>query len=275
MNRDRIIRNIMIGFSILFLFVMLILPLFSIIFHSLQKGIKFYVDAISDRYVLSAVALSVKVSVIAVALNSIYGLIASWTISKYKFCGKKIMSTIIEIPLAVSPVIAGLAFIMIFGRMGWAYPIIEYFNELTGWNVKIVFAEPGVVLATVFVTIPLVFREIINVLNSRDNSEEEAAALLGAGMLKIFKTITFPHIKWSFLYGSILCLARAMGEFGAVNALSKNRGKTFTLPLEIDALYMSGTSESITATYAVSSLLVIFAIVILIIRNMLEIKERK
>ena len=159
---------------------------------------------------------------------------------------------------------------MTFGRLGFFYPVIRWFNEFTGSNIRIAFAIPGVVLATIFVTFPYVSREIIPVLNSLGKDEEEAAALMGANGFTIFFKITLPNIKWSLIYGIILCTSRALGEFGAVNALSKTRGETFTLPLEIDALYMSGTDTLITSAFAVSSILVIIAIIVLVLRNIFE-----
>ena len=177
------------------------------------------------------------------------------------------LGAVIDIPFSVSPVIAGLAFLMTFGRMGWANQLIESINDFLGTDIKIVFALPGVVLATIFVTFPFVSREIIPVLNAQGNDEEEAAALMGADGWTIFRKITLPQMRWGLIYGIILCTARALGEFGAVNALSKTRGETFTLPLEIDALYMSGTTSSITAAFAVSSVLVLIAVVVLILRN--------
>ena len=159
---------------------------------------------------------------------------------------------------------------MTFGRLGWFSPLLDKLNEAFGTDIQIVFAIPGVVLATIFVTFPFISREIIPVLNTQGTDEEEAAALMGASGLTIFRKITFPHIKWATIYGIILCTARALGEFGAVNALSKTRGKTFTLPLEIDALYLAGSSDSIVAAFAVSSILVIIAVIILILRNVFE-----
>lgn len=181
------------------------------------------------------------------------------------------LSLIVLIPLASVMVYSlKLAFLMTFGRLGFFYPVIRWFNEFTGSNIRIAFAIPGVVLATIFVTFPYVSREIIPVLNSLGKDEEEAAALMGANGFTIFFKITLPNIKWSLIYGIILCTSRALGEFGAVNALSKTRGETFTLPLEIDALYMSGTDTSITSAFAVSSILVIIAIIVLVLRNIFE-----
>jgi sulfate transport system permease protein len=214
-------------------------------------------------------------TVIAVAVNTFFGIMASWLLTRFQFRGKQLLTTLIDIPFSISPVIAGLAFIMTFGRLGWAWPLIEKFNAHFGTDVRIVFAIPGVVLATIFVTFPFVSRELIPVLNAQGSDEEEAAALMGAKGFTIFRKITFPQMKWALLYGIILCAARALGEFGAVNALSKTRGETFTLPLEIDALYLSGSADSITAAFAVSSILVILAVIVLIIRNILEHRSGK
>jgi sulfate transport system permease protein len=214
-------------------------------------------------------------TVIAVLINTFFGLCASWLLTKFSFKGKQVLATLIDIPFSISPVIAGLAFLMTFGRLGWSYPAIRAINQFFGTNIRIAFAIPGVVLATIFVTFPYVSREIIPVMNATGKDEEEAAALMGANGFKIFFKITLPQIKWALIYGIILCTARALGEFGAVNALSKTRGETFTLPLEIDALYMSGTDASITAAFAVSSILVIIAVIILILRNIFEYKFKK
>ena len=195
--------------------------------------------------------------------------------TRFSFKGKQVLATLIDIPFSISPVIVGLAYLMTFGRLGWFYPFIRWFNEIFGTNVRITFAIPGVVLATIFVTFPYVSREIIPVLNAEGKDEEEAAALMGASGFTIFRKITLPQMKSSLIYGIILCTARALGEFGAVNALSKTRGETFTLPLEIDALYMSGTDSSITSAFAVSSILLIIALIILFARNIVEHKFKK
>ncbi len=164
---------------------------------------------------------------------------------------------------------------MTFGRLGFAYPLIRWINDVFGTDIRITFAIPGVVLATIFVTFPFVSRELIPILNAQGKDEEEAAALMGAKGFTVFRRITLPQMKWGLIYGVILCTARALGEFGAVNALSRTRGGTFTLPLEIDALYMSGTEQSITSAFAVSSILVILAIIILFARNILEYRASK
>lgn len=271
MNRENnITKYLLITISVLFVLIMLVFPLIAIIVNSLQKGWQFYIRSLTDKYVLSALKVTVIATISALAVNTFFGVSVAWLLTKFSFRGKHILATLIDIPFSISPVIAGLAFIMTFGRLGWAAPFIEKINEFFVLDIKIVFAIPGVVLATIFVTFPFISREIIPILNAQGKDEEEVAALMGADGFTIFRKITLPHIKWGLLYGIILCTARALGEFGAVNALSKARGRTFTLPLEIDALYLSGSSESIVSAFAVSSLLVIISIVILIIKNVIE-----
>ena len=273
-KKNNIIKYVLIGISILFVGIMLVLPLIAIIVNSLQKGWAFYIRSLTDKYVLSALKITVIATISALIINTFFGIAAAWLLTKFSFRGKHILATLIDIPFSISPVIAGLAFIMTFGRMGWAAPYIEHLNKFFVLDIKVVFAIPGVILATVFVTFPFISREIIPILNAQGKDEEEAAALMGADGFTIFRKITLPQIKWGLLYGIILCTARALGEFGAVNALSKARGKTFTLPLEIDALYLSGSSESIVSAFAVSSLLVIISIFILIIKNIIEHKSK-
>ena len=272
-KKNNIIKYVLIAVSILFVGIMLVLPLIAIIVNSLQKGWAFYIRSLTDKYVLSALKITVIATMSALIINTFFGIAAAWLLTKFSFRGKHILATLIDIPFSISPVIAGLAFIMTFGRMGWAAPYIEHLNKFFVLDIKIVFAIPGVILATVFVTFPFISREIVPILNAQGKDEEEAAALMGADGFTIFRKITLPQIKWGLLYGIILCTARALGEFGAVNALSKARGKTFTLPLEIDALYLSGSSESIVSAFAVSSLLVIISIFILIIKNIIEHKS--
>ena len=274
-KKNNTIKYVLITISLLFVGIMLVLPLIAIIINSLQKGWAFYIKSLTDKYVLSALKMTIIATISALIINTFFGITAAWLLTKFSFRGKHILATLIDIPFSISPVIAGLAFIMTFGRMGWAAPYITALNKFFVLDIKIVFAIPGVILATVFVTFPFISREIVPILNAQGKDEEEAAALMGADGFTIFRKITLPHIKWGLLYGIILCTARALGEFGAVNALSKARGGTFTLPLEIDALYLSGSSESITAAFAVSSLLVLISIIILIIKNIVEHKSAK
>ena len=274
-KKNNTIKYVLITISVLFVGIMLVLPLIAIIINSLQKGWAFYIKSLTDKYVLSALKVTIIATISALIINTFFGITAAWLLTKFSFRGKHILATLIDIPFSISPVIAGLAFIMTFGRMGWAAPYITALNKFFVLDIKIVFAIPGVILATVFVTFPFISRETVPILNAQGKDEEEAAALMGADGFTIFRKITLPHIKWGLLYGIILCTARALGEFGAVNALSKARGGTFTLPLEIDALYLSGSSESITAAFAVSSLLVLISIIILIIKNIVEHKSAK
>ena len=266
-KRKQRTKIILITISVLFMIVMLVLPLFSVITNSLSEGFKFYVSSISTEYVRSALFVTIQATLVAVTINTFFGIMAAFLLTKFSFKGKQVLATLIDIPFSISPVIVGLAFLMTFGRLGWTYPAIRAINTFFGTNIRIAFAIPGVILATIFVTFPFVSREIIPILNSQGKDEEEAAALMGASGFTIFRKITLPQMKWGLIYGIILCSARALGEFGAVNALSKTRGETFTLPLEIDALYMSGTTSSITAAFAVSSVLVLIAVVVLILRN--------
>ena len=274
-KRKRTTRNICVLITVVFIIVMLILPLFSIIVSSLKEGAGFYIKAVTTSYVLSALKVTFIATFVALVINTLFGIIAAWVLTRFDFKGKQVLATLIDIPFSISPVIVGLAFLMTFGRLGFFYPVIRWFNEIFGTNIRIAFAVPGVVLATIFVTFPYVSREIIPVLNSLGKDEEEAAALMGADGFTIFFKITLPNIKWSLIYGIILCTSRALGEFGAVNALSKTRGETFTLPLEIDALYMSGTDSSITAAFAVSSILVIIAVIVLILKNVFEYRQKR
>ena len=266
-KRKQRTKIILITISVLFMIVMLVLPLFSVITNSLSEGFKFYVSSISTEYVRSALFVTILATLVAVTINTFFGIMAAFLLTKFSFKGKQVLATLIDIPFSISPVIVGLAFLMTFGRLGWTYPAIRAINTFFVTNIRIAFAIPGVILATIFVTFPFVSREIIPILNSQGKDEEEAAALMGASGFTIFRKITLPQMKWGLIYGIILCSARALGEFGAVNALSKTRGETFTLPLEIDALYMSGTTSSITAAFAVSSVLVLIAVVVLILRN--------
>jgi len=253
--------------SILFLGLMLGLPLVVIIVEALRKGIKAYALAVADFYTLKAISLTFISVIVAVVMNTIFGLLAAWTITKYSFKGKNLLITLIDLPFAISPVISGLAFILTFGRNGLFHSV------LTQYDIQIVFAVPGIILATVFVTFPFIARELIPLMAAQGTEQEEAAAILGAKGLTIFTKVTLPNIKWGLLYGVTLCMARAMGEFGAVSVVSGHiRGLTNTLPLHIEILY---NEYQFSAAFAVASLLMIFAVVILIVRNMIENKEQR
>lgn len=259
-------KYILIGISALFLFLMLVLPLIVVISNALREGWNAYMEAVLDEYTQKALKLTLAAALCAVAANTVFGIFASYLLSKYYFRGRQLLATLIDIPFSISPVIAGLLFILTFGNVGW----MGAFLKANG--IKIVFAVPGVILATIFVTLPFVFRELFPVMNAQGKDEEEAAALMGAGGFTIFRRITFPHIKWALLYGVILCTARALGEFGAVSVISGHlRGKTNTLPLHVEILY---NEFNTTAAFAVSSILVVLAVLILIARNIVEWKRK-
>lgn len=261
------LKWILIGISALFLIVMLILPLTYVLVTAFGEGIKVFVAAVTDYYALKAIGLTLEVTLIAVVVNTIFGIAASWCITRFQFHGKKILSTLIDLPLTISPVIAGLIYILTFGRQSILY---EYLRSA---GIKMIFAVPGIVVATVFVTFPFISREIIPVLSTLGTDEEEAAALMGANGFTIFRKITFPHIKWALLYGIVLCTARAMGEFGAVSVLSGHlQGKTNTMPLYIELLYQG---YDFTGAFAVSAILVCMAVVILVLRGVLEHKGKE
>ena len=266
-NDKGIIKWILIGISALFLITMLVPPLLYVIITALRDGFAAYQNAVTDSYALKSIGLTVKVTVITVVVNSVFGLFAAWLITRFQFRGKKIISTIMDLPLSISPVIAGLVFLLTFGRQSIIYPFLE------AHDIQIIFAQPGIILATVFVTLPFISRELIPVLTVIGNEEEEAAALMGANGFQIFTQITFPHIRWAYLYGVVLCSARAMGEFGAVSVLSGHlRGLTNTMPLHIELLYQG---FDFTGAFAMSSILIVMAVIILILRNLLEYRGKK
>ncbi|MDR3209849.1 MAG: sulfate ABC transporter permease subunit CysW [Oscillospiraceae bacterium] len=265
--RAKITKITLIALGALFIAVMLAAPLATVLVYALRQGWVLFGKAIIDPYAVKALRLTLYTTVIAVLLNTAFGLFSSWAITKFSFRGKNFLTTLIDIPFAISPVIAGLVFILVFGRIGWAYG----FTQSLGF--KVVFAVPGIVLATIFVTFPFVSRELIPLMTAQGRDEEEAAALMGARGLRIYRKITLPHIKWGLLYGVILCTARALGEFGAVSVVSGHlRGKTNTLPLHIEILF---NEFHLTAAFAVSSILVVLAILILILKNIVEYKGKK
>jgi sulfate transport system permease protein len=261
------VPRLLIALSAAFLLLMLVVPLLAVLAESLRGGLAAYWRAVSDPYALKALRLTVLATVAAVLLNTLFGLAAAWAITRFSFRGKSLLTTFIDIPFAVSPVIAGLIFILTCGRLSPIHPFLE------AHDIRIVFAWPGIILVTVFITFPFVAREIIPVLEARGNDEEQAATLMGARFLTIFRRITFPHIRWALLYSVILCAARAMGEFGAVSVVSGHlRGRTNTLPLHVEILY---NEYKHTAAFAVSSLLVAAAVLILVARNIVEYTARK
>lgn len=262
-----VLKWVLIILCVVFLAVMLLLPLVYIVITALREGIGTYIAAITDQYARKAALLTIEATVWAVVINTLFGLCAAWCLTKFAFRGKKVLSTFIDLPVTVSPIIAGLIYVLTFGRQSPLYPILDQAG------IQIIFAVPGIVLATIFVTFPFISRELILVLNAQGTDEEEAAALMGAGTFTIFRKVTLPHIKWALLYGVVLCTARAMGEFGAVSVLSGHlRGKTNTLPLYVELLYQG---YDFTGAFAASSLLVIMAIIILVLRCWLEHKGDK
>ena len=262
-----VLKWVLIILCVVFLAVMLLLPLVYIVITALREGIGTYIAAITDQYARKAALLTIEATVWAVVINTLFGLCAAWCLTKFAFRGKKVLSTFIDLPVTVSPIIAGLIYVLTFGRQSPLYPILDQAG------IQIIFAVPGIVLATIFVTFPFLSRELIPVLSAQGTDEEEAAALMGAGTFTIFRKVTLPHIKWALLYGVVLCTARAMGEFGAVSVLSGHlRGKTNTLPLYVELLYQG---YDFTGAFAASSLLVIMAIIILVLRCWLEHKGDK
>lgn len=266
-RRQQIVKIVLIAISVCFLGIMLVLPLLVVVTESLKKGWDYYINAVTDKYTVRAVMLTLKATAIAVVCNTIFGLCAAWALTRFQYRGKKLLMTLIDVPVTVSPIIAGFIYILVFGKQSILYPILQQLG------IKIVFAVPGIILATIFVTFPFVSRELIPVLESIGIDEEEAAALMGAKGMTIFWKVTFPHIKWAFLYGVVLCSARAMGEFGAVSVLSGHlRGRTNTLPLHVEILF---NEFNYVSAFAASSILVIMAITLLIIRSVVEYKGKK
>lgn len=259
-------KYILIGACALFLILMLVFPLIVVLTNALKDGWNAYKQAVLDEYTVKALQLTLLATVSAVFVNTVFGIFASYLLSKFYFRGRQVVAALIDIPFSISPVIAGLIFILTFGNIGWMGDLLKEHG------IKIVFAVPGVILATIFVTFPFVFRELFPVMNAQGKDEEEAAALMGAGGFTIFRRITFPHIKWALLYGIVLCTARAMGEFGAVSVISGHlRGKTNTLPLHVEILY---NEFNTTAAFAVSSILVVLAVLILVLKSIVEWKKK-
>jgi sulfate transport system permease protein len=256
------VKWILIAAAVLFLFLILILPIISVFVEAFRKGASLYFAALKEPDAVAAIQLTLKTAAIAVPLNLIFGLAAAWAITKFKFRGKNVLITLIDLPFAISPVIAGLVFVLLFGAQGWYGPWLQ------AHDIKILFSLPAIVLATIFVTFPFVARELIPLMQAQGTQEEEAAATLGAKGWRIFWKVTIPNIKWGLLYGVILSNARAMGEFGAVSVVSGHiRGSTNTMPLHIQILY---NEYQFNAAFAVASLLVLLAVVTLIVKSLAE-----
>jgi sulfate transport system permease protein len=256
------VRTLLIGIALAFLTLFLFVPLAAVFAEALKKGWQAYLAAIIEPDALSAVRLTLLTAAIAVPLNLVFGVAAAWTIAKFEFRGKNLLLTLIDLPFSVSPVISGLIYVLIFGAQGWIGP------WLREHDIKILFAVPGIVLATIFVTFPFVARELIPLMQSQGNEEEEAALVLGASGWRTFRHVTLPNIKWGLLYGVILCNARAMGEFGAVSVVSGHvRGETNTMPLQVEILY---NEYNFSAAFAVASLLALLALVTLVLKTFVE-----
>lgn len=261
-TEPRAVRLLLIGIAVCFMTVFLLLPLISIFYEAFAGGWTMFSKAILDRHTLSALRMTLAATFVSVPLNILFGVAAAWCIGKFQFWGKSFLISLIDIPFAISPVIAGLLFVFLFGAE----------SALGAWlqahNIRILYALPGVVIATVFVTFPFVVRELIPVMQTQGTEEEQAARVLGANGWQIFLRITLPNVKWALLYGVILCNARAMGEFGAVVVVAGNSVKTNTLPLHINALYQGYADAS--APFAVATLLAVMAILTLVLKTLIE-----
>ena len=266
-GESRLVKYILIGSAVAFLMIMLVVPLITIFAEAFRKGYEAYFQSFTDEYVLEAIKLTFITAAIAVPLNLVFGVAASWAIAKYSFFGKSFLITLIDLPFAVSPVISGLVYVLLFGAQGW------FGSWLIANDVQIIFAVPGIVLATIFVTFPFVARELIPLMQEQGNDEEQAALLLGASGFQTFWKVTLPNIKWGLLYGVILCNARAMGEFGAVSVVSGHiQGVTNTMPLQVEILY---NEYNFVAAFAVSTLLAILALLTLVLKYILEWKVQR
>ncbi len=267
LSEPLLVRWLLIATALLFLTLFLFVPLASVFSEALAKGWDTYLAALKEADTWSAIKLTLLVAVISVPLNLFFGLAASWAIAKFEFRGKSLLITLIDLPFSVSPVISGLIYVLMFGLQGWIGPWLQ------DHDIRIIFAAPGIILATIFVTFPFVARELIPLMESQGCEEEEAALTLGASGLQTFFRVTFPNIKWGILYGVILCNARAMGEFGAVSVVSGHiRGMTNTVPLQVEILY---NEYNYAAAFAVATLLALLALVTLVIKSWVEFRMRQ
>ena len=275
------VRRLLIGIALAFMALFLVLPLVFVFSQAFAKGIGFYFKTLNDPLAWSAIKLTLTAAAIAVPLNCVFGVAAAWAIAKFDFRGKNVLLTLIDLPFSISPVISGFIYVLVFGAQGWLglwlnadnpqFPALA--NWLNDHNFKIIFAVPGIVLATIFVTFPFVARELIPLMQAQGRTEEEAARVLGASGWQTFWRVTLPNIKWGLIYGVILCNARAMGEFGAVSVVSgKIRGQTNTIPLHIEALY---DDYNFTGAFAVASLLAFLALITLGLKTWVEYKNAR
>ena len=256
------VRWSLLGVALGFMFLFLVLPLAAVFTEALRKGFEAYFEAFKEPDAWSAIRLTLVTAAIAVPLNLVFGVAAAWAIAKFEFKGKAFLTTLVDLPFSVSPVVAGLIYVLIFGAQGWLGPWLQ------AHDIKIVFAVPGIVLATIFVTFPFIARELIPLMQAQGTEEEQAAIVLGATGWQTFWHVTLPNIQWGLIYGVILCNARAMGEFGAVSVVSGHiRGQTNTMPLHVEILYNEYQS---VAAFAVASLLALLALVTLVIKSVVE-----
>jgi len=252
----------LIGVSLTFFAVFLLLPLITVFHEALKKGVDTYLAALVEPDAVAAIRLTLTAAAIALPLNLVFGVAAAWAIAKFDFRGKHVLITLIDLPFSVSPVVAGLVYVLVFGMQGWLGP------TLAGYDIRILFSLPGIVLATIFVTFPFVARELIPLMVDQGRDEEEAAATLGASGFQTFLRVTLPNIKWGLLYGILLCNARALGEFGAVSVLSGHiRGQTNTMPLHVQLLY---DNYDYAGAFAVAALLAMLALLTLALKSFLE-----
>ena len=261
------LRRTLIGIALVFVGLFLVLPLSAVFTEALRKGFDAFFESFKEPDAWSAIKLTLLITAIAVPLNLVFGISAAWAIAKFEFRGKALLTTLVDLPFSVSPVVAGLIYVLVFGAQGWFGPWLQ------AHDIKIIFAVPGIVLATVFVTFPFIARELIPLMQAQGNEEEQAAMVLGANGWQIFWRVTLPNIKWGLLYGVILCNARAMGEFGAVSVVSGHiRGQTNTMPLHVEILYNEYQS---VAAFAVASLLALLALVTLVIKSVIEWQQQR
>ncbi|HEX7858885.1 MAG TPA: sulfate ABC transporter permease subunit CysW [Verrucomicrobiae bacterium] len=261
---------VLVSIALLFVGVFLLLPLINVFYQAFSKGWALYKESLIDPNTIAAIKLTLFIAAVSVPLNLIFGLAASWAIAKFEFRGKAFLITLIDLPFAVSPVVAGLMFVVLFGREG-------FFGEwLDARDIKIIFAWPGMTLATIFITFPFVARELIPVMQATGSEQEQAALTLGASGWKTFWFVTLPSVKWGLIYGVILCNARAMGEFGAVSVVSGHiEGITDTMPLRVDKLFHGASESSAVAAFVVASLLALLALITLVLKTILEWKQER
>lgn len=259
-----LVRYLLVGVTLLFITLFLIFPVCVVVVEALKKGLEFYFSALGAKHSVSAISMTLWTAAAVVPLNTIFGVCAAWTVTHFKFPGKSLLISFIEVPLWVSPVVGGLVFALVFGRQGWLGPWLE------DHDIQVMFAFPGIVLATAFVTFPFVARGLIPLMQAQGSAEEEAALTLGANGWQLFWRVTFPKIRWGILYGMILCNARAMGEFGAVSVVAGSVDDKMTMPLQIENYYQALGGGGLSKAFALASLLLLLAALTLIVKIVLE-----